>query len=179
MQIDDAFIIRLLVEQDPKGLELLFKYYYRPLVLWADTYLNDIPAAEDLVQEFFLSFWERKSYQQLTSGNLRGYLFAAVKNRSINALEKHDPLRDAIASLPLSLEDYEPDDLTEEMLHAIAEEIKKLPPRTREVLTAVYVEGISYRETAERFQISIATVKTLLVNALKHLRKVFAHYIFK
>lgn len=179
MQIDDAFILRLLIGQDSKGMELLFKYYYRPLVLWADTYLNNIPAAEDLVQEFFLSFWERESYRQLNSGNLRGYIFAAVKNRCLNALEKHDPLRDAVTSLPLGLEDYEPDDLTEEMLHAIAEEIKKLPPRTREVLTAVYIEGMSYRETSERFHISIATVKTLLVNALKHLRKVFAHYIIR
>ena len=64
--------------------------------------------------------------------------------------------------------------LTEEILQAMEEEIEKLPPRMREVLKAVYIDGLSYRETAEKFVISIATVKTLLVNALKRLRKVFS-----
>lgn len=54
MQISDKSICRLLLEHNSHGMELMFQYYYRPLVLWADTYLNDIAAAEDLVQDFFL-----------------------------------------------------------------------------------------------------------------------------
>ena len=64
----------------------------------------------------------------------------------------------------------------DEILQAIEVEIEKLPPRTREVLKSVYIDGLSYRETADRFSISIATVKTLLVNALKYLRKVFSGF---
>ena len=73
-------------------------------------------------------------------------------------------------------EEGETDWLTEEILQAIEAEIEKLPPRTREVLKSVYIDGLSYRETAEKFDISIATVKTLLVNALKYLRKVFSNF---
>lgn len=93
MFIDDNSICRLLKDRDSRGLELLFKYYYRPLVLWADTFLNDIPASEDLVQEFFVSFWEKHSYERITSGNLRGYIFVSVRNQSLKFLEKRDPLR--------------------------------------------------------------------------------------
>lgn len=177
MQISDKSICRLLLEHNSHGMELMFQYYYRPLVLWADTYLNDIAAAEDLVQDFFLSFWENRSYERITSNNLRGYIFVSIKNRALKLLEKRDPLRDAITLLPLGLEDYQPDDITEEMLQAIEAEIKKLPPRMREVLTSVYIDGLSYRETSEKLNISISTVKTLLVNALKRLREKFSNYL--
>lgn len=183
MFIDDNSICRLLRDRDSRGLELLFKYYYRPLVLWADTFLNDIPASEDLVQEFFVSFWEKHSYERITSGNLRGYLFVSVRNQSLKFLEKRDPLREAV-HVPVFtseeygslVEEYELGDLTEEMLQAVETEIQRLPPRMREVLTSVYIDGLSYRETSEKLNISISTVKTLLVNALKRLREIFSNF---
>lgn len=185
MHIDDKFIYRLLQEHDSRGLEFLFKEYYRPLVLWADTFLNEIPAAEDLVQEFFVSFWEKRSYERISSsGSLRSYLFVSVRNQALKLLEKRDPLREAVHVPPLMpegyglmSEDYELIDLTEEMLQAVESEIKKLPPRMREVLTSVYIDGLSYRETSEKLKISISTVKTLLVNALKRLREFFSNFI--
>lgn len=177
MQTSDKFILRLLLEHNSYGMELMFQYYYRSLVLWADTYLNDIPAAEDLVQDFFLSFWENRSYERITSNNLRGYIFASVKNHALKLLEKRDPLREATTLPSLELEDYKPDDITEEVLQTIEAEIKKLPLRMREVLTSVYIEGLSYRETSEKLNISISTVKTLLVNTLKRLREKFSNYI--
>lgn len=176
MQVDDKLICKLLAGHGHRGMEVLFKYYYRPLVLWADTFLNDIPAAEDLVQDFFVDFWESRAYERITTNNIRGYVFAAVRNRALKLLEKRDVLREASGELPMAEEEGESDWLTEEILQAIEAEIEKLPPRTREVLKSVYIDGLSYRETAEKFDISIATVKTLLVNALKYLRKVFSDF---
>ena len=164
MQVDDKLICKLLVgHDDPRGMEVLFNSYYRPLVLWADSFLGDIPAAEDLVQDFFVALWEQRAY-------------ASVRNRALKLLEKRDPLREACGELNENAEVEDTDWLTEEILQAIEAEIEKLPPRTREVLKSVYLDGLSYRETADRFSISIATVKTLLVNALKYLRKVFSGF---
>ena len=175
MQVDDKLICRFLGEHDHRGMEVLFEYYYRPLVLWADTFLGDIPAAEDVVQDFF-DFWEKRAYERITSGNIRGYLFAAVRNRALKLLEKRDVLRESGGDLPVLADENDTDWLTEEILQAVEAEIEKLPPRMREVLRAVYIDGLSYRETAEKFVISIATVKTLLVNALKRLRKIFSNF---
>ncbi|MBC5619914.1 RNA polymerase sigma factor [Butyricimonas hominis] len=176
MQVDDKLICRFLGEHDHRGMEILFEYYYRPLVLWADTFLSDIPAAEDVVQDFLVDFWEKRAYERITSGSIRGYLFAAVRNRALKLLEKRDVLREAGGVLPVLVDESDTDWLTEEILQAVEAEIEKLPPRMREVLRAVYIDGLSYRETAEKFVISIATVKTLLVNALKRLRKVFSNF---
>ena len=176
MQVDDKLICRFLGEHDHRGMEVLFEYYYRPLVLWADTFLSDIPAAEDVVQDFLVDFWEKRAYERITSGSIRGYLFAAVRNRALKLLEKRDVLREAGGVLPVLVDESDTDWLTEEILQAVEAEIEKLPPRMREVLRAVYIDGLSYRETGEKFVISIATVKTLLVNALKRLRKVFSNF---
>lgn len=176
MQIDDKLICRFLGEHDHRGMEVMFEYYYRPLVLWADTILNDIPTAEDVVQDFLVDFWEKRVYERITSSSIRGYVFAAVRNRALKLLEKRDVLREAGGELPVLVDESDADWFREEILQAVEAEIEKLPPRTREVLKAVYIDGLSYRETAEKFEISIATVKTLLVNALKYLRKVFSSF---
>lgn len=176
MQVDDKLIYRFLKEHDSRGMEILFECYYRSLVLFADTFLNDIPAAEDIVQDFFVDFWEEHTYERIISSNIRGYLFTAVRNRALKLLEKRDVLREAVRELPELADESDARWFTEEILQAVEKEIEKLPPRMKEVLKAVYIEGLSYRETAEKFIISIATVKTLLVNALKRLRKTFSSY---
>lgn len=52
------------------------------------------------------------------------------------------------------------------MLAKVEFEIEKLPPRTKEVVCGVYVDGLQYKEIAQKLDVSVATVKTLLVNAL-------------
>lgn len=182
MQVDDKLIIGLLTANDPRGMEFMFTCYYRPLVLWTDTILNDIPAAEDLVQEFLVDFWQQHVYERISSGGIRGYVFMAVRNRALKLLEKRDPLREASAELPEKDDGCEANWWTEEMIQTIEAEINKLPPRMKEILNAVYINGLSYRETAEKLGISVATVKTSLVTALKRIRSVFfilLSFVFK
>lgn len=149
---------------------MLFDAYYRPLVLWADTFLQDMTQAEDLVQEFFVKLWEKKIAESLLPATLRPYLFASVKNMSLNALGRKDPLKrpHAVARLDRAWVEY--DDLTETMIQEIEGEIEQLPARTKEVVKAIYIEGLRYKEVAERYAISVSTVKTLLVGAIKRLR---------
>jgi RNA polymerase sigma-70 factor (ECF subfamily) len=171
MRNQDEAICRLLRQQDEKGLEMLFEAYYRPLVMWADTFLEDMTRAEDLVQEFFVKLWEKRVGTNLLASTLRSYLFTSVKNMSLNMLERRDPLRNARAITRVDHSWVEYDDLTESMLQEVENEIEKLPPRSKEVVKAIYLEGLRYREVAERYAISVATVKTLLVGALKRLRE--------
>jgi RNA polymerase sigma-70 factor (ECF subfamily) len=157
--------------RDEKGLELLFDTHYRPLVMWADSFLQDVTRAEDLVQEFFVRLWERRFVDGLSPAALRAYLFASVRNAAINALGRKDPLRMARGVTRADGAWAEYDDLTERMLQELEREVERLPSRSREVVRAVYVDGLRYKEVAERYAISVATVKTLLVGALKHLRE--------
>lgn len=50
-------------------------------------------------------------------------------------------------------------------------EIDLLPPRSREILNGVFVEGMKYQEVADRYNISVSTVKTLLGTSIRKLRE--------
>ena len=52
----------------------LYDCYYNELVLWADTILNDMDMAEDLVQDLFVALWE-KGHKQAVGKQGRAGLF--------------------------------------------------------------------------------------------------------
>lgn len=170
MQESDEKICLLLQNGKEEGIDLLFVKYYKSLVLWGDTFLNDIVRSEDIVQEFFVKLWEKRLITELRPDTLKYYLFTSVKNLALNTLERVDPLKRAYDVNLIDSPQVEYDDLTEELLCRVEREIEKLPPRSRDVVKAIYMEGLRYKEVADKFNISVATVKTLLVNALKKLR---------
>ena len=90
----DQEICSLLKVRKIGGMELLFREYYKPLVVWATTFLHDTQRAEDIVQDFFVKLWE-KPYSALLPETLKSYLFTSIRNLALNQLDKIDPLRRA------------------------------------------------------------------------------------
>lgn len=172
LKVSEKTIYSLLQKDDIKGFEYLFNLYYRPLVLWVDTFLNDMQASEDLVQDFFVRFWEKKIYKKLYLGKFKSFLYTSIYHMTLNVLQKKDLLRKTypLESLDKNWEEF--DEQREVLLKGIEHEIEKLPNRSREVVIAVYLKGMKYREIATLLGISEVTVKTLLVLSLKRLRKV-------
>ena len=52
MYSSDQDILAFMRKDKTIGIQHLFDRYYRPLVLFADEFLKDSSAAEDLVQDF-------------------------------------------------------------------------------------------------------------------------------
>lgn len=100
MQIPDSTICSLLNQGEEKGMEYLFTRYYKPLVLWAASFLNNIPQSEDLVQDFFIRLWEKRTQTSLQATTFKSFLYTSVRNLAFDRMEKKDPLRHATASLP-------------------------------------------------------------------------------
>jgi RNA polymerase sigma-70 factor (ECF subfamily) len=71
---DKEFFIRKTFEDNPeKGVELLFKFYYRPLCSHAARYVYSKELAEDLVGEVFERFWQKQLYAQVST-SFQAYL---------------------------------------------------------------------------------------------------------
>ena len=173
MQIPDSTICSLLNQGEEKGMEYLFNRYYKPLVLWAASFLNNIPQSEDLVQDFFIRLWEKRTQTSLQATTFKSFLYTSVRNLAFDRMEKKDPLRHAtdLKSSDKAWEEY--DTLEEEVLARVKNEIDKLPERSRQIMQCIYLQGLHYKETAAKLGISIATVNTLLVNALKKIRQAY------
>lgn len=167
----DEEICRLLAADTGRGMELLFRVYYKRLVVWADTFLRDMQAAEDVVQEFFIALWEKKRVAGLRGSTLAAFLCVSVRNRCLHRLEKRDVFRHAVdlSEVEIPFEEY--NERRDQLISRVLHEVDLLSPRSREVMMGVFVEGLKYREVAERYDISVSTVKTLLGNAVQRLRE--------
>jgi RNA polymerase sigma factor, sigma-70 family len=164
-------ICRLLAADDWRGMELMFRVYYKRLVVWADTFLEDMQLAEDIVQELFITLWEKKRRRTLQSSTLSSFLFVSVRNQCYHRLEKKDTLRHTVDLKEVNIAFEEYNEKHDYIITRILNEIEKLPPRSQEIMLAVFVDGLKYREVAEKYHISLSTVKTLLGNAVCKLKE--------
>ena len=164
-------ICRLLAADDWRGMELMFRVYYKRLVVWADTFLEDMQLAEDIIQELFITLWEKKRRRTLQSSTLSSFLFVSVRNQCYHRLEKKDTLRHTVDLKEVNIAFEEYNEKHDYIITRILNEIEKLPPRSQEIMLAVFVDGLKYREVAEKYHISLSTVKTLLGNAVRKLKE--------
>lgn len=155
---------------DEGRFEDFFRQNFQTACLVALRYVDDIAHAEDIVQEIFLSIWEKRK-QNLMVLNLKHYLFSSVKNRAINFVQ-----REKYTTITLDEEIDLPnmDDNAfrkEELAVKISKTIPQLPPRCQEIFKLAYCENLTYQQIADELEISKNTVKTQMGIAYKTLRE--------
>jgi len=132
--------------------------------------------AEEVVQEVFIDYWEKKKWNQDIE-NLPAYLKKAVVYRSIDIIrkQKRNPekedleiIDDITISEELTAEDIM---ISQENYDHLKEEITKLPERTREVFMLSRFEKLSYKEISEQLEISDKTVEYHISKALKTIKE--------
>lgn len=175
MVIKDSVILQTLQQNRNAGGDLLFKRYYKPLVLFADSMISDRGYAEDLVQEVFYHFMKGQVYRTLPPEALSTYLFHAVKNTCLKKLSRKKRMVSELDMLRYDAIEEECHTIDPELIFSIHQEIEALPEKTRLIVKAILLKGKKYKEVAEEYQISLNTVKTLLSAGLKRLRQSFSH----
>lgn len=177
--IDENILINRLREGDQTAFELIFRFYYPGLVVFASQITLDKDEATEIVQDFFVRLWEDRSSIK-ESQSLKGYFFASVKNRSLNFLKRAEVHSNTIEHLKKLTENsplYEPDVFVEsELQQKIKEAIEKLPARCGEIFVMSRFHGLSNDEIATNLNISKRTVETQISNALKVLRVELKEY---
>ncbi len=85
MAIEDKIVFSEIKNRNLKVYEALFKDYYPQLVRFAEGYIFDRQACEDIVQTLFVYFWENAETVELEV-SVKAYFFQSVKNRCLNHL---------------------------------------------------------------------------------------------
>lgn len=162
---------------DPSALEYFFQKYMELLYYRALGYIKDPLVAEDIVQEVFIRFWDNRKKLEI-SLSVIAYLTRSVINSCKNYLE-HLSIRQRYE------QDYqhENQNLTgwreydEEELEQLRIRLRifvdSLPEKCREIFILACIDGLKYREVAERLDVSVNTVKTQVKSAYAKLRADF------
>ena len=155
------------------NVDQLFNEYYGDLCRKAFRILNNKVISEDIVQDVFLKLWEnRKKIHIQTS--LKAYLSRMVFNESISYLRKNKELIDF--SDNIEIEDIHSNFTDEkidqnELKGIIDNAINKLPPACKTIFLLSRFDKLTYKQIAEKLDISIKTVENQMGKALKILRK--------
>lgn len=166
----------ILVGMDQKSFEKLFRSFFPPLMVFAKKILVDEDDAREVVQQVFISIWEKRQEMDLST-SLKSYLFTSVHNRSLNVIR--DRKKFSAAQVPDVAGDWDVSSIIEsmELEEKIMEVIHSLPEKCREVFELNRFEGLKYSEIAERLKISPKTVENQMSKALKILREKLSKYL--
>lgn len=151
----------------------IYQKYHAALYIFAYKKLQDREECRDIIQTLFINLWQKR--EDITiSQNLSNYLFTAVRNAIFNTLSKDKLKSDYAASIQKFAANYEaPSDYLvrqNQLMEIVNREIDALPARTREIFKLSRFENLSHKEIALKLNVSDATVKTTVNNALKILR---------
>ena len=165
---EQDFVHRINVKEEA-AFHDLFTRFRNYLVLFAIRRIDQLDAAEDIVQETFITVWENKKIYNSYQG-LKAYLYELVQNKCTNYL-KHKQVEDKYVSyVKTTGEETEGDYnlMQEEIYRELYMAIRELPEKCQKVFE-LHLEGND--EMAEILGISVLTVKSHKQNAIHILKE--------
>ena len=172
----DESLLSRLSEKDPTALDALYVRYGRIAFALAYRVLNDPEAAEDAVQEAFLTIWRRAESYQETRGVVRSWVLTVVRNRAIDMVRARQSRPKVGASLDdigsLASPDADPADTALRNVEAVAVRaaLAQLPQEQRLTVELAFFSGLTYPEVAARTNTPLGTVKSRMRLAMERLR---------
>lgn len=159
--------------------EKLFNECYAPAVRYCCTMVLDADDAEDIVQQAFVSLWQKINDNNVIRISARAYLYKVVYNASLDFL-KHKKVRKKYEEERL-INDHgitHANRITEnELQKRIQESIAQLPDQCGRIFRMNRFENLKYREIAAELNIAEKTVENQMGKALKMLKKSLKQYL--
>ena len=177
MEAEELLIFNRMRQGDPSALEYFFQKYMELLYYRALGYIKDPLVAEDIVQEVFIHFWDNRKKLEI-SLSVIAYLTRSVVNGCKNNLE-HLSVRQRYEQdyqhenqNLTERKEYDEEEL-EQLRIRLRIFVDSLPEKCREIFILACIDGLKYREVAERLDVSVNTVKTQVKSAYAKLRADF------
>jgi len=155
-------------EGDSKAQFQLYKLYYKAMYNVSLRIINDSMEAEDVMQEAFLSAFEKiETYKGEVS--FGAWLKRIVINRSLDHLKKRKVQFEEVNEKTTQISDY--DFETKEIdIQKIKKAIQNLPDGYRVVLSLFLIEGYDHEEISSILGISNSSSRTQLLRAKNKLK---------
>jgi RNA polymerase sigma-70 factor, ECF subfamily len=176
-RLADEELMPWIGRKDAEAFEVFYDRHGGVAYSLAYRMLGDRGAAEDCIQEAFMSVWRSGARFDRTRGSVRSWTLSIVRNRAI------DHLRSKAGKAPkltfdddAVLESRPAEELTEEeaMRQETATEVRgalsQLPDDQSKVIQLAYFGGFSQSEIASMLNVPLGTVKGRMRLGLEKIR---------
>ena len=154
-----------------RHIERLFKQHYRAMYRLASVLLHDDDESKDIVHDVFARLLTGE--YQLKEATAGAFLLSCVRNQCLNVMRDrkiHERARQLLM-LESEISSRTAEDIDAEAAALYQAVADLFPPVCREVILLHYRDRLTYREIAERLDVSETTVYRHLSSALDQLRK--------
>jgi RNA polymerase sigma-70 factor (family 1) len=169
----DIRLVELLQEGDSSAFEEMYKRYWFKLYCIAFRHLGVKEECEELVQNVFLSVWNRRKNVQINK--LDVYLTVSIKNQiydfiksqiSYRKYQEYVILQEVVqSSMPFQTLHYS------ELSEAVEAALARLPEKSAEVFRRSRFHNQSVKKIAEDLNLSDKTVEYHITKSLKFLKE--------
>lgn len=179
----DLVLISLIKKSDSAAFEEIYNKYWRLLYNSAYKRLADKGKCQDIIQNIFADFWNRRT--ELEIQNLQAYLYTAVRFQTLKAISqntRHTVFVDVFDEKIISSLNTDGILLEKETKTIINQFIKALPEKRRNIFLMHYIDALTTADISCRLKISQKTVQNQLTTASHALRlrlaQLFSYAVF-
>jgi RNA polymerase sigma-70 factor (ECF subfamily) len=173
-------LLQLVRGGDKDAFALIFRSFYKDLVLFGCTFLTEKADCEDIIQGVFLHLWENRQTLEINS-SLKSFLLRSVRTACLDHIRHRAIIRkhEDYSLIISELNDEETGNyvLYSDLQCHFDEALTKMPERLRETFEMHRTEGLKYREIAERLKVSERTVEVRISKAIELLRKYLKEFL--
>lgn len=179
--ISDHQLLEFCRNGNDKAFDIIFQRYFRPLYSLALKYVRNTEVAEELVMDLMMWVWEKRAVDFCPDGNLKAYLFRAIRNSVISFFRKKTLATESIDLYhEETMEDSRQADHNQvytEIDACFQQTLNELSPQRRKVYEMSREEEMTYPQIARKLNLSANTVKSHMSYSLNHLRKRMHEYL--
>jgi RNA polymerase sigma-70 factor, ECF subfamily len=174
----DEDLMSLAGNSDAGAFAGLYDRHSRASYSLAYRMMGDRQAAEDLVQEAFLSVWRSARSYRAERGSVRTWILSIVHNRGIDQLRTIASRRRVHDKVEATTSVAQPSEAFAETWRnsqheQVRESLQILPPEQLNVLELAYYAGYTHVEIADLLDLPLGTVKGRMRLGLQKIREYF------
>jgi RNA polymerase sigma factor (sigma-70 family) len=162
---------------DMGAFEDLFRQYERLVFKTAYLITGNKEAADDALQEVFISVWKSRHTYKPDRGKLTTWLRRITVNHCMSRRQKQQPatlpLEERKPDMPEIKHQPRPEDVLINKMEydRLLKATDALDTEHRSVLVLRYFDDLSYQEMAEVLEIPLGTVKSRLSQSLRYIKE--------
>ncbi|SHM37308.1 RNA polymerase sigma factor [Chitinophaga sp. CF418] len=174
---NEELLLKELKSGDTKAYKTIYMRFEKPLLFEANRLLGNVEEAKDVVQDFFIDFFEKQRYKNIHT-NLKGYLFMSIRYNCMLILKRQKSLHKTLQEYcntqeepTVHLEEEQEPSIYDLIDKKVNDILQCMPAQRSKAFQLYVLQGLKRKEVANVMGLSDNTVKTHLATAIKTIRE--------